>query len=102
MSRTSSSSRGYGHRWQKARATFLKAHPLCTYCKAQGLLTPATVVDHIVPHRGDQKLFWDSSNWQGLCKLHHDSTKQREELGATVNQVGLDGFPVGPGHHWTT
>jgi 5-methylcytosine-specific restriction protein A len=25
------------------------------------------VVDHIVPHRGDKKLFWDSSNWQALC-----------------------------------
>jgi len=24
-------------------------------------------------------LFWDSANWQGLCKPHHDIDKQREE-----------------------
>ena len=38
----------------------------------QNKITPATVVDHIVPHRGDKKLFWDQSNWQPLCKEHHD------------------------------
>ncbi len=36
-------------------------------------LTPATVVDHIIPHRGDQKLFWDENNWQGLCEHHHNT-----------------------------
>ena len=47
-------------------------HPLCVSCQAEGKLTAATVVDHIVPHRGDTKLFWDESNWQPLCKEHHD------------------------------
>ena len=37
-----------------------------------GMLTPATVVDHVIPHRGDQKLFWDEDNWQALCKSCHD------------------------------
>ncbi|MGM9590559.1 MAG: HNH endonuclease signature motif containing protein, partial [Faecousia sp.] len=37
-----------------------------------GRLTPATVVDHIIPHRGDRKLFWDESNWQPLCKDCHN------------------------------
>jgi predicted ATPase len=23
----------------------------------------ATVVDHVMPHRGDQRLFWDEANW---------------------------------------
>ena len=31
-----------------------------------------TVVDHIVPHRGDARLFWDEDNWQPLCKSCHD------------------------------
>ena len=35
-------------------------------------LTPATVVDHIIPHRGDKRLFWDEKNWQPLCKDCHD------------------------------
>jgi len=77
--RGSSTQRGYNSRWQKARRTFLLHHPLCCMCEAEGVVEPATVVDHKKPHRGDQKLFWDTRNWQGLCKRHHDSTKQAEE-----------------------
>lgn len=75
--------RGYGGRWQKARATFLSRpeNVCCVMCKAEGVVTLATVVDHKVPHRGDQVLFWDTSNWQPLCKTHHDGVKQREDRG---------------------
>lgn len=72
--------RGYGYRWQKERERFLMANPLCCYCQERGVTTEATVVDHKVPHRGDQALFWDRSNWQPLCKRCHDSVKQVEEL----------------------
>lgn len=71
--------RGYSYRWQKARATFLKAHPLCIRCQAEGRVEVATVVDHRIPHRGDQALFWDTSNWDPLCATHHSRDKQREE-----------------------
>lgn len=76
---TSSTQRGYGYAWQKARAGHLRSHPLCVYCEREGRVTAATVVDHRVPHRGDQVLFWDQSNWQSMCKPHHDGEKQREE-----------------------
>ena len=46
--------------------------PLCAFCQAEGKLVPATVVDHIIQHRGDQRLFWDQSNWESLCKECHD------------------------------
>ncbi len=72
--------RGYGHRWRKARASFLREHPLCVMCQAEGLTVAATVVDHIKPHRGNQSLLWDSSNWQPLCTTHHSRDKQREEF----------------------
>lgn len=65
-------SRGYDSRWRKARANFLQRNPLCNACMKRGKITPATVVDHVIPHRGDQKLFWDESNWQALCKSCHD------------------------------
>lgn len=39
----------------------------------------ATVVDHIIPHKGDQYLFWDRSNWQPLCKLCHDRKTATED-----------------------
>ncbi|MEG0271410.1 MAG: HNH endonuclease signature motif containing protein, partial [Clostridia bacterium] len=59
-------------RWRKARTLYLRKHPLCAECRRNGVLTPATVVDHIVPHRGDERLFWDEANWQPLCKTCHD------------------------------
>ena len=74
-----SSQRGYDYKWQKAREHYLLDHPLCVYCERQGLTTAASVVDHIVAHRGDQALFWRQSNWQALCKPCHDSVKQAEE-----------------------
>lgn len=39
----------------------------------------ATVVDHIIPHRGDQKLFWDRGNWQPLCEHHHNVKTMTED-----------------------
>ena len=75
----SSSKRGYGHKWRKARERFLAEHPLCVYCQREGRVTAANVVDHIKQHRGDKALFWDKTNWMSLCKFHHDSTKQKEE-----------------------
>ena len=71
--------RGYGSKWQKARRQFLEAHPLCVECLKSGRYVKATVVDHIVPHRGDQKLFWDRSNWQALCKPCHDHKTMTED-----------------------
>lgn len=38
----------------------------------RGKYTKATVVDHVVPHRGEELLFWDRSNWRALCKRCHD------------------------------
>ena len=71
--------RGYGYKWQKAREGFLREHPLCVMCQAEGRVAAATVVDHVIPHRGDQSLFWRRSNWAPLCAHHHSSDKQREE-----------------------
>ena len=73
-----SAQRGYGYKWQQAREGYLRLHPLCVMCEAKDRTTSATVVDHIIPHRGDQKLFWDSGNWQPLCKSHHDAKTQQE------------------------
>lgn len=70
--RKTATQRGYDGRWRKARARFLRAHPLCAGCQRDGKFTAATVVDHITPHRGDMTLFWDMANWQPLCKKCHD------------------------------
>ena len=78
--RQSASKRGYNYKWVAARETFLRAHPLCAYCYKAGYVEAATVVDHIIPHKGNQHLFWDSqNNWQALCKKCHDKVKAKEE-----------------------
>ena len=41
--------------------------------------TPATVVDHIVPHCGDWDMFTDEGNLQSLCKRHHDIKTAQEQ-----------------------
>lgn len=77
--RKTTAEKGYGSRWQKARAVYLHSHPLCVRCLAKGRYVKATVVDHIIPHRGDRKLFWDRDNWQALCKSCHDSKTMTED-----------------------
>jgi 5-methylcytosine-specific restriction protein A len=64
--------------WKKARIQHLIKNPLCVQCEKEGRLTPANVVDHIIPHRGDKKLFWDKDNWQSLCKSCHDKKTANE------------------------
>lgn len=71
--------RGYTYEWRRASKAYLKEHPLCAECLLNGKLTPATVVDHIIPHRGDRRLFWDKNNWQSLCKPCHDAKTLKEE-----------------------
>lgn len=62
----------YGWQWQKIRARYLKENPLCVICYTKKIITPATVVDHIDPHKGDVIKFWDEDNYQSLCKSCHD------------------------------
>ena len=72
--RPSASARGYNGSWQRERSIFLKANPACRRCTA-----PATVVDHIMPHKGNPALFWNRANWQPLCQRCHNSAKQSAE-----------------------
>lgn len=71
-------------RWELLRQQVL-VRDLYT-CQRTGVLltgkAPAPdspVVDHIVPHRGREDLFWDISNLQAVAKSYHDSVKQSAE-----------------------
>ena len=87
--RGTASARGYGARWQRYRVAFLSQYPWCgntptdsrqlAYgCMSKGIVTAASVVDHIVPAAERPDLFWLPSNHQALCKACHD-TKTRTE-----------------------
>ena len=71
--------RGYSTHWDVAALAFRRVHPLCLGCEAIGRVKPSALVDHVIPHKGDQGLMWDQANWQACCQWHHDVVKQRLE-----------------------
>lgn len=72
--RPSARQRGYTAEWDVARKEYLTVNPRCARCSQ-----PANVVDHVMPHRGNQKLFWSKANWQALCAPCHNGHKQSQE-----------------------
>ena len=87
-------------RWRKMRAAQLARQPLCQHCQAQGRDVAATVANHVIPHRGDMKLFWDETNLGSECKPHHDGLIQRQERLGAVLGCDRGGRPLDPGHPW--
>jgi len=94
--------------------------PLCAFCLKEKRLTPATVADHVFPHRGDYNKFM-TGRLQSLCVECHNIKKQkieqllfkkqrppvdlksycsalkRKRLGYDT-AVGVDGWPTDPNH----
>lgn len=87
------------YRWQKIRKAHMAQQPLCVMCEQQGKLVLGKICDHIIPHKGNEELFFNGK-LQSLCKLHHDSTKQRME--ARKIEIGGDvsGQPIDKNSHW--
>jgi 5-methylcytosine-specific restriction protein A len=83
--------RGYTSRWDVYRRRYLQSHPRCgdrapgapltsdSICVQQGYVTPARVVDHIVPVSGphDPSFFVPEAH-QALCDPCHNAKRQRE------------------------
>jgi len=67
-SRPNAFERGYDRKWRNARARFLRNHPVCECdeCRERIDPLPADTVDHIVPHKGDEIVFWDRTNWRAM------------------------------------
>jgi 5-methylcytosine-specific restriction endonuclease McrA len=84
-------------RWVRIRRHQLLEHPLCAYCAERGIVQPATICDHVEPHRGDINKFW-LGKLQSLCKPCHDGAKREIELHGYRRDIGLDGYPLDPNH----
>lgn len=69
-------------RWRRAAKAHLAAHPCCTDpFGVHGEFVPfAEVVDHVEPVRLGGE-FWDSTNWQGLCRSCHERKTALERGG---------------------
>jgi len=72
--RPSASARGYGYRWSKTRAAFLRRNPECVACGA-----PATDVDHILPKAQGGSDDW--SNLRALCHSCHSKRTRAQSAG---------------------
>jgi 5-methylcytosine-specific restriction enzyme A len=92
----------YDARWRRARVAFLTANPLCMECRRHDHPVRATEVDHVTPHRGDYKLFWDEDNWQALCHRHHSAKTMYQMAKSPRLRRGADvsGIPLDPLHPW--
>ena len=77
--RGTASQRGYGLKWRRIRAQFLKAHPTCAKCGAV-----ATEVHHVKTLRAGGSNKWE--NLQALCHSCHSAITMRESV------------PQGPGN----
>lgn len=87
-------------RWRAMREQHLAIHPLCVWCKQEGRTEAATVVDHVLAHRGDERVFFDGRNLQGLCKRHHDGAAQSRDRTGRIRGCDVHGFPLDPQHPW--
>jgi 5-methylcytosine-specific restriction endonuclease McrA len=77
--RGTTTERGYGTHWQKLRAVVLGEEPLCRECSRRGIVTPATLVDHILPKASNGS---DArENLQPLCADCHKEKTIREDSG---------------------
>ena len=83
--------------WQRRRRQQLQQHPLCKFCEQRGLITPATVVDHVEPHRGDWNKF-KLGAVQSLCADCHNRSKRVIELRGYGLDVDQDGWPTDANH----
>jgi len=78
-SRPSAAARGYNSRWRRESKAYLAHNKWCVHCLAAGLHVEAEHVDHIKPHKGSHKLFWDKNNWQALCKPCHSFKTAKQD-----------------------
>ena len=87
--------------WLRRRSHQLRVEPLCRICLEAGRVTPATVADHVVPHRGDYNVFRLGA-LRNLCKPCHDGldAKNRSPI-RPRSTVRADGTPSDPNHPWS-
>lgn len=57
----------HSSRWTRLSRAFRESHPVCERCRLNGIIVPATVVDHIIPAELCSDPF-DITNLQALCE----------------------------------
>ena len=70
----------YGRAWKRIRDSYIRKHPLCEDCYANGVLKEAEEVHHIVPLSDGGT--HDRRNLVALCRSCHQ--KRHAELGTRL------------------
>jgi 5-methylcytosine-specific restriction enzyme A len=79
--RRTAAERGYGRQWASVSRRFREGNPNCVQCEAEGITTPAALVDHRRPVVGpNDPGFYDEGNLQSLCRSCHAKKTHGERL----------------------
>jgi 5-methylcytosine-specific restriction enzyme A len=70
--------------WKAIKRHRLAAEPQCRECAVEGRTEPATHVDHIEPHQGEESLFMQYENTQSLCRDHHNAHRYQERSAKAI------------------
>ena len=71
-------------RWREVRDHKLTLNPLCEMCEAEGIVTPARDVHHIIEVESAKSigemasLCYNLNNLQSLCRAHHNEIHRRK------------------------
>lgn len=92
--------------WARLRLAHLSIEPMCKACAAEGRLTCANTVDHVVPISEGGPAFPGHDGLASYCgPCHSAKTARGAEAGAirsTKPRKGCnpDGSPLDPAHPW--
>lgn len=67
--------------WQRLRAYMRGLFPCCPHCEAEGIITPAVEVNHIIRIEVRPDLALEPTNLCPLCARHHDAVSALERAG---------------------
>jgi 5-methylcytosine-specific restriction enzyme A len=82
--------------WRRRAKHQLSIEPLCSMCKEQGRVTPATIADHHPRHGGDYNKFV-LGPLRSLCADCHNGVWAVDRKGYS-SAIGDDGYPLDPAH----
>lgn len=108
-SKESSHARGYGARWQKLRLVILRRDRFlcqCEQCAKRQVPLPANEVNHKVSKAEARRLGWteeqidDPSNLEAVHPDCHKRITQEQQGKSMRCEIGVDGWPTDPNHHW--
>lgn len=86
-------------RWREKALAQFAAHSLCSRCSTDHRPVAASVANHVIPHKGNETLFWEGE-LESVCAPCHDGAIRSEEARGHRIGMTIDGRPKDPKHPW--